>query len=240
MHELPVVALLAGGLATRMLPATAGVAKSMLLVAGEPFLGHQLRMLVSQGVKKIVICSGHLEKELREYAGDGSRWGCSITYSADGSQPLGTGGAIRQALPLLGPAFMVMYGDSYLAAPLTEVWDGFLAAEKDGLMTVYRNADRWDKSNIVYSRGTIRVYDKETRTSAMEHIDYGLSCFRSKAFTPWPLRERFDLSTVASELLFRGQLAGFEVKDRFYEIGSPAGFAETDAMLRGQQIPMQP
>ena len=233
---MPTLALLAGGLATRMRPQTLWTAKSMLPVAGEPFLGHQLRLLAAQGIREIVICCGHLEEQLRRYAGDGSGWGCRIRYSPDGPAPLGTGGALRNALPLLGPRFLVMYGDSYLPAPLGPIWQSFLHSRAVGMMSVYRNAGRWDVSNVEVSEGNIRDYNKEFQTPQMRHIDYGFSCFRAEAFDPWPAGSRFDLADVMTDLLVRGQLAACEVNERFYEVGSPAGLAELDAFL-AQSVP---
>ncbi len=230
--RMPRLALLAGGLATRMRPATLATAKSMLSVAGEPFLGHQLRRLAGEGISEIVICCGHLEEQLREYAGDGSAWGCAVEYSPDGTVPLGTGGAVRRALPLLGPEFMVMYGDSFLPAAFAPVWAAFQHSRSPAMMTVYRNGDLWDASNVEFRDGQLVRYSKHARTPEMHHIDYGLSCFRAKAFDGWPEGVRFDLAEVMTSLQARGSLAGFEVQERFYEIGSPPGLAELDALLR--------
>ena len=234
-EPMPALALLAGGLATRMRPATLEKAKSMLPVAGEPFLGHQLRMLAAQGVREVVVCCGHLEAQLRAHASDGARWGLRVRYSSDGAVPLGTGGAVRKAMPLLGERFMVIYGDSYLPTSFGAVWAAFRRSGADGLMTVYPNADRWDASNVQFEQGQIVSYSKREKSAAMQHIDYGLSCFRAGAFTGWPEGARFDLADVVSELVEGGRLAGFEVRERFYEIGSPAGLAECDALLRAGQ-----
>lgn len=231
---MPALALLAGGLARRMRPATDCVAKSMLEVAGSPFIGHQLRMLSAQGVRRVVICCGHLEEQIREYVGVGSAFGCDVVYSPDGAQPLGTGGALRNALPLLPEQFLVMYGDSYLPVALQPVWQSFLASGKQALMTVYRNLDQWDRSNVEFAGGSILCYSKSEPTAAMQHIDYGLNCFSAEALRQWPSGARFDLAEVTARLIAQGQLAGFEVSERFYEIGSAAGLRETDALLRGQ------
>ncbi|RRA49530.1 nucleotidyltransferase family protein [Acidipila sp. EB88] len=232
---LPVVALLAGGMATRMRPATLHRAKSMLLVDGEPFIGHQLRLLTAQGVRRIVVCCGHFEEQVRAYVGDGSAWGCAVTYSPDGAAPLGTGGALLNALPLLGPAFLVMYGDSYLKVSLKAVWAAFVAQGRAGMMTVYRNEGRWDTSNVQFEAGRIIAYAKQQQTPEMLHIDYGLNCFRADAFARWTAGERFDLAAVTAALLEREQLAGFEVSERFYEIGSPEGLLEMGRVLRAQR-----
>jgi MurNAc alpha-1-phosphate uridylyltransferase len=234
---MPMLALLAGGRATRMYPATLQIAKSMLPVAGEPFLGHQLRMLAAQGLREVVICCGHLEEQLRAYAGDGSRWGCSVQYSPDGDTPLGTGGALRRALPLLGERFLVMYGDSYLPVSLAAVWQAFEQAGKRGLMTLHRNQGRWDTSNVLFKKEEIVRYDKQKQSLEMNHIDYGLSCLHRHAFDGWPEGCRFDLADLLQDLLAKGQLAGYEVRERFYEIGSAAGYAETCALLESATAP---
>ncbi len=233
-NPMPVIALLSGGLATRMRPATLLTAKSMLPVAGEPFLGHQLRMLAGQGFRDVVLCCGHLAEQLEAYAGDGRTWGLRLRYSGDGAAPLGTGGALKKALPMLGRRFMVMYGDSWLPTEFRPVWEAFLRCGLEGMMTVYPNENRWDGSNAHFEDGWLVDYSKTAKTAKMRHIDYGLSCLEARALTEWPDGARFDLAEVAAELLKRGELAGFEVRERFYEIGSPAGLAETDALLRAE------
>ncbi len=231
-EPMPPLALLSGGLATRMRPATLVTAKSMLPVADEPFLGHQLHMLAGQGIRDVVLCCGHLSEQLEAYAGDGRQWGLRLRYSGDGAEPLGTGGALRKALPLLGSRFMVMYGDSYLPTAFAPVWKAFLGCGLEALMTVFPNEGRWDASNVHFEGGWLVNYSKSAKTGEMRHIDYGLSCFEARALAGWPDGARFDLADVMAELLRRGELAGFEVRERFYEIGSPAGLAETDALLR--------
>jgi NDP-sugar pyrophosphorylase family protein len=229
---MPTLALLAGGLATRMRPVTTTIAKSMLPVAGLPFIGHQLHMLASQGISHIVICCGHLEDQIRNYVGNGSTFGCAVDYSPDGPEPLGTGGALRKALPLLGERFLVMYGDSFLPVSIAPVWTSFLDSGKLALMTVYRNANQWDTSNVEFADGAILAYSKHARTPRMQHIDYGLNCLSAEILEHWPENTRFDLANLTTMLVEQGELAGFEVRERFYEIGSPAGLAETDALLR--------
>ena len=229
---MPPLALLAGGLATRMRPMTTSVAKSMLPIAGLPFIGHQLRMLAAQQVTRVVICCGHFEEQIREFVGEGSAFGCTVRYSADGAQPLGTGGALRKALPLLGDRFLVMYGDSFLPVAIAPVWRFFLGTGKRAVMTIFRNDDQWDTSNVEFCNGTIVSYSKQARTARMQYIDYGLNCMSASAFATWPDGARFDLAEVLTTLVDQQDLGGFEVGERFYEIGSPAGFAEADAWLR--------
>lgn len=226
------VAILAGGLATRLRPITEKVPKSLVQVAGRPFLAHQLEHLRSQGISRVVLCVGHLGEMIQREFGDGQSWGLHLEYSFDGPVLLGTGGAIRQARPLLGEQFFVLYGDSYLPTAYRPIAECFERAGKLGLMTVYRNEGRYDTSNVVFADGEIRVYDKRVRSSDMQHIDWGLSVFRAAAFEEYPAGARFDLAELMGRLVARRELAGCEVADRFYEIGSPAGLAELDALLQ--------
>jgi N-acetyl-alpha-D-muramate 1-phosphate uridylyltransferase len=225
------VAILAGGLATRLRPLTEKIPKVLLPVAGKPFLAHQLALLKRQRIERAVICLGYLGELVQQTFGDGRDFGVHLDYSFDGPALLGTGGALRQALPKLGEQFFVLYGDSYLTVPFGPIAEFFAASKKEGLMTLYRNQGLYDTSNVVFRDGQILVYDKKARLPEMHYIDYGLSLFNSSAFLEWPLGRPFDLSEVMQRLLSRGGLAGFEVSERFYEIGSPAGLAELEERL---------
>jgi N-acetyl-alpha-D-muramate 1-phosphate uridylyltransferase len=231
LPELP-VAILAGGLATRLRPITERIPKSLVTVAGEPFLTHQLRLLHKQGLRRAVLCVGHLAEMIEQEFGHGEAFGVELSYSHDGPALVGTGGAIRKALPLLGDAFYVLYGDSYLPMDYRAAAMAWQASGQPALMTVFRNENAWDPSNVEFVDGRIVRYDKEHRTPAMRHIDYGLSIFHRDVFAGRPEDERFDLSVVQRDLACQGLLAGCEVAERFYEIGSPTGLAELDALLR--------
>jgi NDP-sugar pyrophosphorylase family protein len=231
VSSLP-VALLAGGMATRLRPITEKIPKLLVEVAGEPFFSHQLRLLRAAGLTKIVLCVGYLGQQIVDLYGDGAKWGVQIDYSFDGPKLLGTGGALIQALPKLGDAFYVLYGDSYLPVDYRAVGDFFLRSGQLGLMTVYENHGRYDTSNVEFAGGRLLRYDKKNKTPAMHHIDYGLGVFRAAAFDGFPRHEVVDLATVQTQLCQQGQLAGYEIKERFYEIGSHEGLAELDTLLR--------
>jgi NDP-sugar pyrophosphorylase family protein len=230
------VAILAGGLATRLHPITQTVPKSLLEVNGEPFVVHQLRLLKSNGIKRVVLCVGHLGELIQRAIGDGSTLGLQVDYSFDGPALLGTAGAIRNALPKLGERFFVMYGDSYLPCDYAAIARNFESAGVLGMMTVFRNDGKWDTSNVEFEAGgseagKILAYSKTNRTSRMRYIDYGLGVFRAEAFQGLPAGKPCDLTELYSDLLQRNQLAAFEVHERFYEIGSPAGLQETSEFL---------
>jgi N-acetyl-alpha-D-muramate 1-phosphate uridylyltransferase len=226
------VAILAGGLATRLRPLTTNVPKVLLPVAGKPFLAHQLELLRQQGIRRVVLCLGYLGDMVTSQFGDGRDRGMQLEYSFDGPTLLGTGGALRQALSKLGEKFFVLYGDSYLTASFGLVAEAFDQCGRRGLMTVYRNEGLYDTSNVLFRDGHIVLYDKTACLPEMRHIDYGLSLFRASVFEEWPEQGRFDLADVMRRLVAQGELAGFEVPERFYEIGSPAGLAELERLLR--------
>jgi NDP-sugar pyrophosphorylase family protein len=230
------VAILAGGLATRLRPLTEKVPKVLLPVAGKPFLAHQLELLKNQGIRRVVICLGYLGELVEKEFGNGQRFGLQVDYSFDGPKLLGTGGAIRQAIPKLGERFFVLYGDSYLTVPFAPIAESFEKSRKSGLMTVYRNEGLYDTSNVVFRDGEIVVYDKKVRLPEMRHIDYGLSLFRASVFNDYPGGQAFDLADVMGKLVALRDLAGFEVSERFYEIGSPAGLAELEQILEQKRM----
>ncbi len=223
--------LLAGGMATRLRPVTETIPKSMLEVAGKPFIDHQLKLIKKNNISEVVICVSFLGEAIKEYAGNGSRYGLNIDYSFDGDTLLGTGGTIKQALGKLTDTFFVMYGDSYLTADFLKINNYFLSENKQGLMTVLRNEGKWDKSNIEYSNGKIIRYDKKSNDDNLKYVDYGLGILTKKAFEYFKDEKIFDLEAVYNELLKKEELLGYEVNERFYEIGSFKGLEETNNYL---------
>jgi NDP-sugar pyrophosphorylase family protein len=220
------VAILAGGLATRLRPITQKIPKSLIEVAGEPFICHQLEYLRKQGISSVVLCIGFLGEMIQEVVGDGSRWDMHVSYSLDGPTLLGTGGSLRQALPLLGEHFFILYGDSYLPIDFSDVEKTYLASFKKGLMTVLRNQNQWDKSNVEFHAGQIIEYNKTVIRPPMQYIDYGLGFLKGSVLNSYPTKQSFDLSTVYNYLSMTGELAGYEVFERFYEIGSFKGLSD--------------
>lgn len=225
------VAILAGGLATRLRPVTENIPKSLVEVAGKPFIYHQLDYLCGQGINSIVLCIGHLGEMIQDLVGSGSNWGMQIRYSHDGDMQLGTGGALRKALPMLGANFFILYGDSYLPISFYDVQKEYQDSGKRALMTVLKNKNQWDKSNVEFSAGQIIEYNKVDVRPQMHYIDYGLGLMQSSVLQAYSARNVFDISEVYNDLSLAGQLAGYEVFDRFYEIGSRQGITDTQAYL---------
>lgn len=229
--------VLAGGLATRMLPATRETPKWLLPVAGRPFADWQLEWLAAQGVDRVVVAAGHLADEIVAHVGDGRRFGLEVGYSLDGPTLLGTAGALRIAADrgLLDDRFLVLYGDSHLTVDLSAALDAHAASGCPALMVVYRNADRYDASNVEVGDGLVVRYRKRPVGSAREEgldwIDYGVSVLTAPVVEALPAGAVVDLSAVLAALAAGRDLAAFEVHDRFYEIGSPEGLRELEAHL---------
>jgi NDP-sugar pyrophosphorylase family protein len=228
------VAILAGGLATRLYPVTKKVPKALLPIAGRPFIHWQLGLLAQQGIKDVVMCVGHLGEQIQAAVGDGSGFGLTVRYCFDGDTLRGTGGALRGALPMLGAAFFVLYGDSYLRCSFPEAQTAYEASAALGLMTVFCNRDRWEKSNVLLREGRVAAYDKHSPRPGMRHIDYGLSILSMQAMQRTPADAPFDLGEVYCELASHGELAALTVNERFYEVGSVAGIAATEGYLTGR------
>ena len=225
------VTILAGGLATRLRPITEKIPKALIEVAGQPFIAHQLRLLRSHGIRSVVISAWYKGEMIREFVGDGDQFGLEVQYVFDGESPLGTGGAIRQALDLLNGPFFVLYGDSYLPCDYADIQAHFDRYKQSGLMTVYRNEGKWDTSNVEMRSNQILCYDKKNRTPRMEFIDYGLGLFKPEVFASLSQGQAADLAEIYQTLVVRRDLLAYEVSQRFYEVGSFEGWHELDELL---------
>ena len=230
MKLYPVV-VLAGGLATRLRPITEKVPKALIEVGNQPFIVQQLRLLHSRGIRKVIISAWYKGEMIRDFIGNGKRFEMDVKYVFDGEHPLGTGGAVRRALNILDGPFFVLYGDSYLPCDYADIQAFFEYHHRPGLMTVFHNEGEWDTSNVQMENGEIIHYDKKNRTPRMEYIDYGLGIFHPVAFAHLADGQSEDLAAIYQKLLADHQLLAYEVKQRFYEVGSFEGLQELDRVL---------
>ncbi len=228
--------ILAGGLGTRLRPITDTLPKVMVPVCGRPFMEYQLEVLARRGIEDVVICLGRLGHMIEDHFGDGRDFGISIRYSADGDGLLGTAGAIKNAEGFLASIFFVVNGDLYPVIDFRQVIQHFESHESPALMVVFRNADRWDLSNIIIDGDFVRVYDRKRRHAGMVHIDFGVSVFQREAFAHVPRGMPADLATVYQPLIERGQLLAYETSQRFYEVGSPEGLHEFEGLVQSGAI----
>jgi NDP-sugar pyrophosphorylase family protein len=226
------VAIIAGGLATRLGELTKSRPKSLVTINSKPFLAYQLETLKAQGITDVVLCIGHLGEQIKETFGDGNKYGMHINYSIENT-PLGTAGALKNAAPLLADNFFVLYGDSFLLLDYRKIWSFFLAQNKLGLVTAYRNYNSYDESNMVIEGNRVLKYSKLEKSGDMVYIDYGASVYQKAVLQLIPENQAYSLEDLFVRLIRMEQLLAFEVKDRFYEIGSKKGLQDFAEYIKG-------
>jgi len=231
------VVILAGGQATRLRPITETIPKCLVEVSGVPFIDLQLRQLAVQGITEVVLLVGYLGEMVERHVSTGNNYGLKVKVVPDGPRLLGTAGSIRAALDLLPKAFFVLYGDSYLRCSYAEIQLAFLNGQRPVLMTVHRNERRWDTSNVVFADGRVISYSKQHFLPEMNHIDYGLMVFRRELFNSIPVAHPADLADILAAQVKKGNVTGFEVRERFYEIGSHAGLRDLEEFLGSSPSP---
>ena len=234
MNKLFPVIILAGGLATRLRPITNSLPKSLIPIRGRPFIDYQLKYLSEQGITDATICLGYLGEQIEAFVKDGSKWELKVTYSYDGVEPIGTGGAIMKALELVGKNFFILYGDSFLPVNFYEMQKMYSYSSSPAMMAIIKNENQWDKSNVIFKDGKLIKYDKNNPLIEMEFIDYGLTIMDSHTYSKYNLGS--DLSSVYSQLSEDGSLAGYEVFQRFYEVGSKNGIKEFEFYLMQRDL----
>lgn len=232
--------ILSGGKGTRMADFTKNIPKSMILVNGIPFIDHQFKLLRESGIKEIILSIGYKGDMIRDYVGNGSKWNLEVQYVDEGTQLRGTGGAVRfiEEKKVLPEKFFLLYGDSYLPVEYKKIWQAFDGLDKPALLTVLKNVGKWDVSNIIYKNGKLELYDKFAKDKKnMSYVDPGLSIFTRKIVQDYFFEEeKFDLADIYNLLTKKSLMAGYEVKNRFYEIGSAFGLQELcDKLKSGQE-----
>jgi len=226
------VAILTGGLATRLGDLTRNQPKSMLKIRGKTFLEYQLELLSRAEIKNIVLCIGHMGGQIERHFGNGRNYGVNIEYSLE-DELLGTAGALKKAEALLNDVFFTMYGDSYLFLDFRATMRYFKSLNKLALMTVYKNYDQYDRSNTVVEGNLVKKFSKKERTEGMVYIEYGANIFNKEALNMIPENQFYSLDDLLSRLVEMDELLAFEVKERFYEIGSPQGVKEFEDYIKG-------
>ena len=218
--------ILAGGLGTRLGPLTSSVPKPMVIVHGRPFLEYELALLARNGITDVLLCVGYLGEQLVRYFGSGDHLGIRIKYSRDGEQLLGPIGALKNAEPLLDDAFFVLYGDAYLRLDYQALTDSMLRSGRLGAMAVLHNCHEYGPSDLLVEEGIVKEYDKKHHRRELEWVNFGVSALRRQALQLVKPQQFCDEETFYGQLIAQRQLTAFEVKDRFYEIGNPAGLEQ--------------
>jgi NDP-sugar pyrophosphorylase family protein len=198
----------------------------MIQINGKPFLEYQIENLKKNEISDIVLCVGHLSEKIESYFGKGERFGVNIKYSHDGEKLLGPMGAVKNAESLLENNFFIMYGDSYLTLDFKKVHSFFIKENKLGLMVVYKNFNKFDKSNLIVENNLVTAYGENNRTKEMIYIDYGTSVIRKKSLDLIPIDEYFTTGQFFVKLIENKELLAFEADNRFYHIGNPESLEE--------------
>jgi MurNAc alpha-1-phosphate uridylyltransferase len=227
------VVIIAGGLGTRLGSLTLNQPKSLIKVNDKPFIDYQLEFLIKGGIESVVLCVGHQGEQIREYCGDGSRYGLTIKYSRE-AQLLDTAGALKLAEPLLEDYFFTLYGDSYMFINFREMLAKLQLENKPAAMSVYQNHDLYDKSNTAVKNGLVTYYSKEKRDS-LTYIEYGVNLFRKEVLKLIPEAEPYSMGTLFNQLIRLNALLAYEVKERFYEIGTVNGINDFTEYIRRRQ-----
>lgn len=232
--------ILAGGPGRRMRPLSSVVPNPLVRVDGRPFLAHQLDIVRANGIRRVVLCVGHLAGKVQGYFRDGSAFGIEIVYSDDGQHLLGTAGALRKARRLLDEAFFVMYGDTYTVVQYPRIWSYFQRFNRLGLV-VLNHAGGADDLPVCTVRGglvTRCAADAESRRlralartargpdAPAVFLDTGLSVLRREALALVPPRRHTDLPTLFNTLAGRGQLLALRTDSLTHSIASQAGLSE--------------
>ncbi len=216
--------IFAGGLGTRMMPLTSTIPKSLIDVNGKPFLYYQLRWLKKQNISDVLINIGHYGKMIKDYAGNGDQFSLKIDYVDEGEHLLGTGGALRLAYDQskLDDNFFITYGDSFLPIDFNQIYLSY-KMRNTPLMTIFKNDNKLDNSNIIVYEDYRIFYDKEYLTFPkinFSYIDYGLSILNLNTLKHYLPEGKSKLSDMFYKLSCDKLLRGYEIYERFYEIGS--------------------
>ena len=247
------VVVLMGGLGTRLGEYTKECPKPLVEVEGKPFFDYSLKLFIHHGFRKFLFLIGYRAEMIEEYYGDGSKLGISISYCYDGKELLGTGGAVRRAYRLLEDDFLLVYGDSFMDIDYEETLYRYFEGKLRGmraLMTVLKNGNRFDRSNVIMDGSEIRLYDKMNMTPEMDYIDYGVCAYEKSLFRDEYLKDmvdipadgetngagmvnvKFDIALIQNRLSIEKKMAAHIVTKRFYEIGSPASLNEFRGYVR--------
>ena len=203
---------------------TKDIPKSLLTIKGKPFIYYQLFQLIDQGITEVFLCLGHLGEKIENYITMDLNLELEIKFVYDGNSVLGTGGSILNAIKYLPNEFFVLYGDSYLNINYRAVYNEYILSNKHALLTIYHNKGKFDSSNVQLRENGEIIYSKNNKNKNMNFIDYGLSLLTKDVFKKYFSHNVFDLSIVLESLSTQKQLAYYQAKNRFYEIGSKSGY----------------
>lgn len=214
------VVILAGGIGTRLRPLTHKFPKPMVLIKGKPFLEYQLEMLNKNGFNDFILCTGYLGEKIEEYFGNGEKMGIHIKYSKE-KEPLGTGGALKNAEKLLENKFVLIYGDSFLPMDYKFLIADFNKSKKLAMTVVFKNNPKMVLNNIKVSKtGEVLNYDKKDE-GLSNYVEAGVHIFKKGVLIHVPENSFFSLEEELLPILIKKRELYAHITDKkFYDIGT--------------------
>lgn len=222
------VAILAGGLGTRLAPILPGQQKVVAKVKEHPFLEYVLNQLSKAGFKNVVMCIGHLGDQVQEVFGD-NYGNLSLSYSKERSL-LGTAGAIKLALPLLKlDNILVTNGDTFLDSDLKDFLQFHIEKGADGtiLLTEVSDTARYGKIEVDKNGQIIRFQEKKESGGA-GLINGGIYLFKRSLLIEIPEDRIVYFESEMFPSWISKRLYGFKSQGRFIDIGTPESYKEAE------------
>ena len=224
--------ILAGGRGTRLGSLTDSRPKPMLEVCGKPFLEYQIEQLRDQGFDKVVLLLGYLPQVIREFFGDGRRWGIKIEYSVTAVDDE-TGRRMKIAEPLLDQCFLLMYCDNYWPMQIERMWKRFQASGAPAMVTVYTNKDGYTRNCVrVEADGMVSVYDKSCSDPMLNAVEISYAIIKKEILKLLDGENRSFETAIYPYLIGGKQLAAFASEHRYYSIGSSQRLPLTEAFFQ--------
>jgi len=228
--------ILAGGRGERMRPLTDIRPKPMIEVCGRPFLEHQLLMLREQGFRRVLLLLGYLPEVVRDYFGDGSKWGMQIDYSITAVED-NTGRRIKLAEQKLEDSFLLVYCDNYWPMQMDRMWRRFVEAGAPAMLTVYANKDKYTKHTLKLDEaGFVTVYDKTHKTPDLQGTEISFAILRKELVGLLPDTNVSLEETLFPVLIRDRQLAAYVTQHRYYSIGDTPRLPITEAFLSRRPV----
>jgi NDP-sugar pyrophosphorylase family protein len=220
--------ILAGGLGTRLRSVFSHKPKVLAEILGQPFLTYLLDQLSGAGLRNVILCTGYMGDRVQEVYGDTYKY-LHLLYSQE-DEPLGTGGALRLALPLLNSdPVLVMNGDSYIHADLNSYVDWFFRKDRKAsfLLTSVSDTGRYGMVKVGKDESLL-AFEEKGMTRGAGWINAGVYLLKKSLVRLIPPGKAFSLERELFPSLVGKGLFGYQCKGSFIDIGTPESYAASE------------
>lgn len=223
--------ILCGGLGKRLRRIVSAAPKVMADVSGRPFLDILIAHLKKQGIRRVILCTGHKAEQVEDYYRKNPQ-GLTFEFSRE-SDPLGTGGALKNAWYFLeSEPFLVFNGDSFCAVDLNALLDFHQSKLARASVVISRAQDVSAFGNIFLDEDVKVLKFREKDPGQGGHgVNAGVYCFNEDVALFMPDTQRFSLEYDVFPVLVGKGFYGFCVDQEFYDIGTPERYEETKRKL---------